>query len=90
MVPPGWFVAATPDGAGVMAKCPTTPEGSEQEGYYRAGWTGFAEVTSSSGDGRDVCSKCGEGVLSRAVDPDESPGAAADSKVAASAAACCE
>jgi hypothetical protein len=73
-----------------MVKWPTTPEGSEQEGYYRAGWKGFAEVTSSSGDGTDVCSKCGAGILSRAVDADESPDAAADSKVAASTAACCE
>jgi hypothetical protein len=91
MVPPGWFVAAgANNGAGQMLKCPTTPEGSEQEGYFRAGWKGFAEVTSSSGDGTDVCTKCGTGILSRAVDADESPDAAADSKVAASTAACCE
>jgi hypothetical protein len=90
MVPPGWFVAAAPGGSGQMSKCPTTPEGSEQEGYFRAGCKGYAEATSSSGDGTDVCTKCGDGILSRAVDADESPDAAADSKVAASSAACCE
>jgi hypothetical protein len=90
MVRPGWFVAAAANGAGQMLKCPTTPEGSEQQGYYRPGWKSFSEVTSSSGDGRDVCSKCGDCILSRAMDADESPNAAADSKVAASAASCCE
>lgn len=90
MVPPGWFVKASADGLGQMLKCPTTPEGTEQEGYYRSGWKSFREVTSASGDGTDVCTKCGNGILSRPVELDESPGADADSKVAATASSCCE
>lgn len=91
MVPPGYFVKAAAAGsAGQMLPCPTTPAGTQQEGYYRAGWKSFSEVASTAGDGRDVCSKCGEGVLSRAMDDDGSPTAAPGSKVASSPASCCE
>jgi hypothetical protein len=99
MVPPGYYVKAAAPGSsssndsanvGEMVKCPTTPPGTEEEGYYRAGWKSFSEVTSLTGDGRDVCSKCGQGVLSRPMDDDESTAAEAGSKVASSAASCCE
>lgn len=90
MVPPGWFVSSTADGLGQMVKCLTTQEGTEQEGYYRSGWKSFSEVTSTSGEGTDVCTKCGDGILSRAIEPDESPGAAANSTVAATASSCCD
>jgi hypothetical protein len=45
LVPPGYFVRAVADGrtvsngeaaaAGEMVKCPTTPAGTPEEGYYR-------------------------------------------------------
>jgi hypothetical protein len=97
MVPPGYYVKPAASGSssssssvGEMVKCPTTPPGTEEEGYYRSGWKSFSEVTSVTGDGKDVCSKCGEGVLSRPIDDDESAAAEAGSKVAATTASCCE
>jgi hypothetical protein len=94
MVPPGYYVKAPAAGSsssgGEMVPCPTTTPGTEEEGYYRAGWKSFSEVTSVTGDGKDVCSKCGEGILSRPMDDDESSAAAPGSKVASSPASCCE
>lgn len=90
VVPPGYFVMATTDGLGVMVKCPTTPDGTEQEGYYRSGWKLIRKVASATGDGTDVCTKCGIGILSRAIEPDDSPVAVAGSMVAATSTTCCE
>jgi hypothetical protein len=44
--------------------------------------------TNTDKDGTDVCTKCGEKIMSRAMDADELPGAAADSRAPASSASC--
>ncbi|KAF8063858.1 hypothetical protein HT031_003715 [Scenedesmus sp. PABB004] len=87
VVPPGYFVAGTA-ASGSMVKCPVTPANTEDEGYYRAGWKAFKEVVSTSGDGKDVCTKCGAGILSALTETDELSTAAAGSKVAATSASC--
>jgi hypothetical protein len=46
------------------------------------------QVLSSSDDGKDKCLKCGDNIMSKAMDADELPGAAADSKAPASSASC--
>lgn len=56
----------------------------------RSGWKSFKEVLSANaaGDGSDVCTKCGTGILSKATEADESPGAPDASLVAATNASC--
>jgi hypothetical protein len=44
--------------------------------------------TNAAKDGTDVCTPCGDSIMSRAMDADELPGAAAGSKAPASSASC--
>ncbi|WIA40047.1 hypothetical protein OEZ86_013466 [Tetradesmus obliquus] len=91
VVPPGYFVRDSAANAnGEMVQCYTTPANREAEGYYRPGWKSYKEVlsTNPAKDGKDICTKCGEGIMSAAVDADERPGAAAGSLAPATSAGC--
>jgi Tyrosine-protein kinase ephrin type A/B receptor-like len=90
VVPPGYFASGTSAATGQLTKCPVTSATGEEEGYYRPAWKPVKEVISASGDGKDVCVKCGKGILSEAADRDEHPAAASGDKVAATSASCCE
>ncbi|WIA19769.1 hypothetical protein OEZ85_005683 [Tetradesmus obliquus] len=91
VVPPGYFVRDSAANAnGEMVQCYTTPANSGAEGYYRPGWKSYKEVlsTNPAKDGKDICTKCGEDIMSAAVDADERPGAAAGSLAPATSAGC--
>jgi DNA-directed RNA polymerase subunit RPC12/RpoP len=56
----------------------------------RSGWVKYNTVisTNAARDGKDVCTKCGSGILSSPRDPDESPTAPPGSLTAATSASC--
>jgi hypothetical protein len=43
VVPPGYFARDSSNG-GEIVQCPTTPDNTTEEGYYRPGWKAYKEV----------------------------------------------
>jgi hypothetical protein len=72
VVPPGYFLAQASNSTdGVLTKCPGNVNG---QGYYRSGWVGYklaiSQLTGQAA-GTDVCTPCGEGILSEPKQQDE-------------------
>lgn len=89
MVPPGYFIATDAGGQKSMVKCPTSSDPATA-GYFRSSWVSYSQVVSADAAGTDVCTKCGDGILSELTEADENPLAADDSRVAATSASCCK